>query len=75
MTDTQQTKRKLLTREQVVDALRAECEEHGLSATARRYGLSPQQVNDVSRGNARLTERMWTHLGYVLREFFEKAGE
>lgn len=69
------TKRVLLTREQVVDALRAEVESNGLSVTARKYGLSPSQVNDVIRGAARLSERMWRKLRYERFELFEKIEE
>lgn len=67
------TKRVLLTREQVVDALRSEVEANGLSVTARKYGLSPSQVNDVIRGAARLSERMWRKLRYERFELFERA--
>lgn len=68
-------KRKLLTREQVIDALRAEVAENGLSVTARKYELSPSQVSDVSRGTAKLSERMYTRMKYVLHELFEKTEE
>lgn len=69
------TKRILLTREQVVDALRSEVDANGLSVTARKYGLSPQQVSDVSRGSARLSERMWKKLRWRRFELFEKIEE
>jgi hypothetical protein len=74
MTDTP-TKRVLLTREQVIDALRSEVEANGLSVTARKYGLSPQQVSDVTRGAARLSERMWKRLRYQRFELFERTEE
>lgn len=67
--------RKLLTREQVIEALRKEVEsagQGGMTATAKRYGLSVQQVSDVLNGRARLTERMWTRLQYVAYTFFAK---
>jgi hypothetical protein len=74
MTDTP-TKRVLLTREQVIDALRSEVEANGLSVTARKYGISPQQVSDVVRGAARLSERMWKRLRYQRFELFERTEE
>jgi 3-hydroxyisobutyrate dehydrogenase-like beta-hydroxyacid dehydrogenase len=74
MTDTP-TKRVLLTREQVIDALRSEVEANGLSVTARKYGISPQQVSDVVRGAAKLSERMYTRMKYVLHELFEREME
>lgn len=75
MPDTPKPQRVLLTRDQVVDALRAEVAANGLSNTARKYTLSPQQVSDVCRGRATLTRRMWTMLRFRLHEFFEKVGE
>lgn len=67
--------RKLLTREQVIEALRKEVEsagQGGMTATAKRYGLSVQQVSDVLKGRARLTQRMWEKLEYRYWEFFER---
>jgi hypothetical protein len=68
-------KRQLLTRDQVIEALRAEVTEHGLSVTARKSELSAQQISDVLRGAARLSERMWKKLRWRRFELFEKIEE
>ena len=77
MTDQQPVRPRLLTRLQVICALREERGMRGLAATAERYGLSPQQVADVLSypPRTKLSRRMWTALGYKLHEFFEKVKE
>jgi len=67
--------RRLLTREQVIAALRQERDDHGLTATADKYDLAPQQIADVLAGRAKLSKRMVEKMSYKLHEFFEKVGE
>jgi len=49
----------------------------GLTAVAKRYELSPQQIADVLAipPRAKLSRRMYTKLRYRLWEFFEKVGK
>jgi hypothetical protein len=59
----------------VIAKLREERGMEGLTKTARRYDLAPQQVADVLAGRAKLSRRMYTHLRYRLHEFFERMAE
>jgi hypothetical protein len=67
--------KRLLTREQVIDRLRKEVESDGLTVTAARYELAPQQVSDVLRGRANLSKRMAGKLAYVMHVLYERAGD
>lgn len=77
MNDPRPTRPRLLTREQVLAALREEREREGLTRTAERYGLAVQQISDVLAvpPRTKLSRRMWTRLGYRLHEFFEKKED
>lgn len=72
---------RLLTRDQVLAALRQEVlaagngGPGGLTATAKKYGVSVSQLSDVLRGSAKLSERLYTKLNYILHEFFEKRED
>lgn len=71
---------RLLTRQQVLDALRAEVAATSLTETARKYStaqdtLAPQQVADVLAGRANLSKRMLRLLRLKLVEFYQKIGD
>lgn len=68
-------KHRLLTRAEVLAVLRTERIENGLTATAHKYQLSPQQVNDVLSGRAKLSKRMTERIGYKMWVFYEKKKE
>lgn len=64
-------RRQLLTLAQVLACLRAERDEHGLSVTARRYGISPQSLwNALDSG--KLSKGMVERLGWKIWELYEK---
>jgi plasmid maintenance system antidote protein VapI len=65
----------LLTREDVIAALMHERVQLGLTATAEKYSLAPQQICDVLAGRARLSKRMVKKLSYKIHCFFEKVEE
>ena len=65
--------RRLLTRAQVLAALRREREDTGLSATARRYGISPQQLWNVLEQSAPMSKRMLRKCKYRVWEFLERV--
>lgn len=67
-------RRALLTRAQVLATLRDEVSLHGLSNTARKYDLTPQQVWNVTQGGRRMTKAVYTKLNYVMYELFERKG-
>jgi len=69
--------RRLLTREQVVSALRAERERDGLTATARRYGLQVQQLCDLLADPPRtkLSSRMVEKLALIVHTFYERKEQ
>jgi hypothetical protein len=66
--------KRLLTREQVIDRLRKEVESDGLTVTAARYELAPQQVSDVLHSRASLSRRMAEKLSYKMHVLYEKSG-
>jgi len=68
---------RLLTRAQVIEELRKERGMLGLTAVAKRYELSPQQIADVLAipPRARLSRRMYTKLRWKLWELFERLPE
>lgn len=68
-------RRALLTRAQVLAALREEVSLHGLSNTARKYDLTPQQVWNVAQGGRRMTKAVYTKLNYVMYELFERKDQ
>lgn len=76
MADSAPARRRLLTRDQVIAALRKERGEKGLVKTAEEYGLPPSQLCDVLSvpPRARLSKRMVEALRYKLWEFYEKVG-
>ncbi len=65
----------LLTRDEVLAALRREREKDGLTVVARRYKISPQQLCDCLQGRASLSKRMVKRLKYRLRELYEKVED
>lgn len=70
--------RRLLTREQVLSALRQEVQsggQGGLTATAHRYGLSAQQLNDILVGRSNLSKRVVAKLRLRLHQFYEKLED
>ena len=68
-------RRALLTRAQVLAGLREEVSLHGLSNTARKYDLTPQQVWNVTQGGRRMTKAVYAKLNYVMYELFERKGD
>ena len=68
---------RLLTRDQVLAALRAERGLHGLTATAEKYGLKASQVCDVLSipPRARLSKRMAERLRFQLIEMYARIGD
>jgi hypothetical protein len=68
--------RRLLTRDQVLSALRKERAFLGLTKTADKYGLRAQQICDVlsEPPRAKLSKRMAERLSYKLYEMYEKVG-
>lgn len=77
MTDQSRQRPRLLTREQVLAALREERERGGLTRTAEHLGIKPQQICDLLAvpPRTKLSKRMWTQMGYKMHEFFEKLDE
>lgn len=78
MTDIKPSRRLpagLLTRDQVLSALRQERAMLGLSKTADKYAISPQQLNDVLAGRANLSKRMAERMSYLLWTLYEKRGD
>lgn len=65
---------RLLTRQQVLDALKQEVAATSLTETARKYQLAPQQLSDCMRGRASLSKRVLKHIRYELIEFFRKQA-
>lgn len=47
----------------------------GLSKTADKYAISPQQLNDVLAGRANLSKRMAERMSYLLWTLYEKRGD
>lgn len=72
---TRPPRRRLLTRDQVLAALRAERGLHGLTKTAEKYGLAPQQICDCLAGRCRLSKRMAERLSYELIEMYARIGD
>lgn len=68
--------RRLLTRDQVLAALRQERGMLGLTATAEKYGLKPSQVCDVLAipPRANLSKKMAEALSFQLVEMYRKVG-
>jgi hypothetical protein len=68
--------RHLLTREQVLAALREERGMHGLTVTANRYSIPVQQLCDVLSipSRKKLSKKMLEALKIKLWEFYEKVG-
>ena len=78
MSDSKPTRppcRRLLTRDQVLAALRAERGLHGLTATASRYQIAPQQLCDILAGRAGLSKRVAARLRYELVELYARIGD
>ena len=69
--------RHLLTREQVVEALRYERGMEGLTKTAAKYGLRVSQICDVLSipPRAKLSKRMALRLRYQLFEMYSRIGD
>ena len=68
-------KHRLLTRVEVLAALRTERIEEGLTETARKYSIKPQQLCDVLAGRSKLSKRMAARLSLKIWTFYEKDGE
>lgn len=70
-------RRRLLTRQQVISALREERQQSGLVVTAEKYGIKPSQLADIIAlpPRARLSRRVWESANYVMYELFEKKAE
>lgn len=66
-------KPKLLTEEEVLDALQKEVEFTSLTAVAKKYGLAASQISDVLSNRASLSKRMSEYLGYKLKKFYERT--
>lgn len=74
---------RLLTREQVLSVLREEVAaagtsaggQGGLTATAKKYNLSVQQMSDVLAGRSGLSKRVVERLQYKLHSFYERTGD
>lgn len=75
MNDRHQQRPRLLTREQVLAALREEREREGLTRTAARYEVQPQQLCDLLAGRTKLSARLLEHFRYVAHTFYEKKEE
>jgi hypothetical protein len=67
--------RRLLTRDQVLMRLREERAMEGLTKTATKYQIAPQQLCDILAGRSKLSKRVAERLNYVLWTLYEKAGE
>ena len=67
--------RHLLTRAEVIQKLREERGLNGLTKTAEKYDISPQQIADILAGRAAMSKRVYTRLKYKLHEYFERLPE
>lgn len=79
MPDSQPTRRRppanLLTRDQILAELRRERGMDGLTKTAARYEIAPQQLCDVLAGRSQLSKRMAERMKLVIWTLYEKRGE
>jgi hypothetical protein len=67
--------RRLLTRDQVLMRLREERAMEGLTKTATKYQIAPQQLCDILAGRSKLSKRVAERLNYVLWTLYEKGAE
>ena len=75
MTDPTPTRPHLLTRAEVIAELRRERGMEGLTKTATKYQIAPQQLCDVLANRAALSKRMAAKLAYIMHVLYEKVGE